>query len=323
MQKRQLGFEGPEVTTVGFGAWAIGGMNWGPTDDQVSLRAIHQALDEGANFIDTADVYGHGHSEDLIAQVLRERSDRDRIIIATKAGNDFLHAKPQDDQGYGPIIPNYRKEYLISAAEASLRRLGLDCLPLLQLHSPSTQMLDESDAFEALAILKEQGKIRLGGLSIQSFRETEQTRFLAPHRSVLDVIQVRYNLLERQAEEVLFPEAQRLEIGVIIRIPLLFGFLTGKFGPHATFGPDDHRSMNLSAQKLQQYLEQLNGLAPLYRAHPEETKGTVALRFCISHPATTTVIPGGKTPEQVTQNCLAGRLGPLPPESLALLPPPL
>jgi aryl-alcohol dehydrogenase-like predicted oxidoreductase len=298
-------------------------MNWGPTDDGESRAAIRAAIDAGVTFIDTADVYGHGHSEDLIAGVLEELpgSVRDRVVVATKAGNDFTSARPEDDQGYGPIRPNYRKDYLISAAEASLRRLKLDCLPLLQLHSPSSEMLEQSDAFEALATLKEQGKIRLGGLSIQSFRETEQARFLAPHREVLDVIQVRYNLLERDAEKVLFPEAERLGIGVIVRIPLLFGLLTGKFTRTSTFPAEDHRSMNLSADKLAGYLDRLESLRPLFDRYPDQSLATVALRFCISHPATSTVIPGAKRPAQVEENCRAGELGPLTPDDLRLLPP--
>jgi aryl-alcohol dehydrogenase-like predicted oxidoreductase len=318
-----LGANGPEVTVAGFGAWAIGGMNWGPTDDAESRQAIHAALDQGVTFLDTADVYGHGHSENLIGQVLAERSaaEREAVLVATKAGNDFSHARPEDDQGYGPIVPNYRKDYLIAAAEASLRRLGLDCLPLLQLHSPTTEMLDTSEAFEALATLKQQGKIRLGGLSIQSFRETDQARFLEPQRDVLDVIQVRYNLLEREAEKVLFPEAARLGIGVIVRIPLLFGFLTGKFTAQSTFLPEDHRSMNLSSDKLIAYLRQLEALAPLFARNRDQSMATVALRFCVTHPATSTVIPGAKRPSQVNENSRVGQLGPLTDADMALLPP--
>jgi aryl-alcohol dehydrogenase-like predicted oxidoreductase len=135
---------------------------------------------------------------------------------------------------------------------------------------------------------------------------------------VIDVIQVRYNLLERQAEEALFPAAGELGIGVIVRIPLLFGLLTGKFRRDSTFLPEDHRSMNLSAEKLEAYLARMEGLAPFFQACPDNTKATMALRFCISHPAVSTVIPGGKRPSQVEENCRAGYLGPLPPQVLAL-----
>ena len=169
MQYTKLGKRGPKVSTVGFGAWAIGGMNWGPTDDEVSMNALHTALDEGVTFIDTADVYGFGHSEDLIAKVLKERGKGD-VVIATKAGNDFYYASKESDEGYGAIQQNYAKDYLIEAAEKSIKRLGVDALDILQLHSPDLEKLERDEPWEALSILKEQGKIRHAGLSIQSFK---------------------------------------------------------------------------------------------------------------------------------------------------------
>ncbi|MBR9998225.1 MAG: aldo/keto reductase, partial [Cyclobacteriaceae bacterium] len=135
MQYTRLGSRGPEVSTIGFGAWAIGGMNWGETDDEISKKALHEAIDRGVTLIDTADVYGHGHSEKLIADVIRERG-RENIVIATKAGNDFYNATPEDDRGMGPIIQTYTQEYIIFAVEQSLKRLKVDALDILQLHSP-------------------------------------------------------------------------------------------------------------------------------------------------------------------------------------------
>lgn len=311
MQYRKLGARGPKVSTMGFGAWAIGGMNWGPTDDEVSKNALHAALDEGVTLIDTADVYGFGHSEELVAQVLAERGYKNGIVVATKAGNDFYNAKNDDDKGYGPIKSNADKDYILFAAEQSLRRLKVDCLDLLQLHSQPTELLERDDAWEALAILKKQGKIRHAGWSVQSFKETEQAHLLDRHHDLIDVIQVRYNLLEREAEKELFPKAQQYGIGVIVRIPLLFGLLTGKFTRQSTFGEDDHRRMNLSPEKLDQYLTQLEGLKPLYDRYPGQTMTQVSLRFCITHPACHTAIPGAKTPAQVKDNCRASDLGPL------------
>lgn len=307
----QLGPRGPRVSVIGFGAWAVGGLNWGPTDDTVSRQAIHAALDAGVTFIDTADVYGRGHSEELIAGVLRERGRPADIVIATKAGNDFYNADEKDDQGYGAIRQNYSREYLIFATEQSLKRLGVDCLDILQLHSPDRDKLDRDEPWDALAILKRQGKIRHAGLSVQSFRETEQADLLDLHRDLLDVIQVRYNLLERDAERVLFPKARQYGIGVIVRIPLLFGLLTGKFTRASRFGDDDHRRMNLSPEKLDANLTRLEALKPLFARYPTQTMAQVALRFCITHPACHTVIPGAKTPEQVRDNVAAGDLGPL------------
>lgn len=322
METRRLGARGPQVTTIGFGAWAIGGKNWGPTDDEVSKRALHAALDEGVTLIDTADVYGFGHSEELIREVLDERGGKpDELVIATKAGNDFYFATEKDDIGYGPIRSNADKDYILHAAEQSLKGLNVDCLDILQLHSQPTEMLEQDDPWEALATLKEQGKIRHAGWSIQSFKETESVPLLRKHAELIDVLQVRYNLLEREAEKELFPACQELGVGVIVRIPILFGLLTGKFTRQSRFIEEDHRSMNLSPEKLDKYLAEFEALQPLYDRYPEQTKTQVSLRFCITHPACSTAIPGAKTPEQVADNCAASRLGPLPADWLADLPP--
>jgi myo-inositol catabolism protein IolS len=319
MQYTQLGQRGPKISTIGFGAWAIGGMNWGPTDDEVSKRALHDALDQGTTLIDTADVYGFGHSEDLVAQVIEERGGKGDVIIATKAGNDFYNPSEDSDKGYGPIQSNADKDYIIFAAEQSLKRLKVDCLDILQLHSQPTEMLERDDAWEALAILKEQGKIKHAGWSVSSFKETEQSFLLDRHHELLDVIQVRYNLLEREAEKELFPKAQKYGVGVIVRIPILFGFLAGKFDRDSRFGEDDHRRMNLSPEKLDLYLKQLEKIQPLYDRYPDQKMVQVSLRYCISHPACHTAIPGGKTSEQVIQNCGASDLGIIPPEQIPAL----
>lgn len=316
MRYRQLGDHGPTVSTVGFGTWAIGGLNWGKTDDEVSRRAIHEALDCGVTLIDTADVYGHGHSEELIARVLRERG-KGNVIIATKAGNDFYHATGEDDKGYGRQRMNYDRDYLIEAAEKSLTRLNVDTLDILQLHSPDTANLDRDDPWDALEALKRQGKIRWAGWSIQSFQEILQARFLDDHHDLIDILQVRYNLLEREAEKVLFPKAASYGTGIIVRIPLLFGLLSGKFTRQSVFGTDDHRRFNLSPGKLDDYLNRLDGVRPLFDRFPGQSMTQVSLRFCLTHPACHTVIPGGKTPEQVRENCAASDLGPIDPRDLS------
>ncbi len=313
MQYTQLGKRGPTISTVGFGAWAIGGMNWGKTDDEVSLNALHKAVDKGVTLIDTADVYGFGHSEELISKLIKERG-KDNIIIATKAGNDFYNASSEDDAGYGAIKQTYTKEYIVFAAEQSLKRLGVEAIDILQLHSPNLDKLERDEPWEALEQLKKDGKIINAGFSIQSFKETEHAHLLDQHHDLIDSIQVRYNLLEREAEEVLFPKAQKYGIGVIVRIPLLFGFLTGKFTKDSKFIEEDHRSMNLSKEKLEKYLTQLEKIRPLFDEYPDQSMAQVSLRFCISHPACHTVIPGAKTDKQVIENCSASDLGPIPEE---------
>ena len=310
MQYKQLGSRGPLVSTIGFGAWAIGGVHWGKTEDEVSIRALHAAIDQGVTLIDTADVYGFGHSEELIARVIRDRG-KENLVIATKAGSDFYNPDPSDDDGYGAISPNYSKEYLIEAAEKSLTRLQVDALDILQLHSPELSILERDEPWMALEKLKKDGKIKHAGLSIKSFEETKQAPLLDLHHDILDCIQVRYNLLEREAEDLLFPKAMEHGIGVIVRIPLLFGLLTGKFDRNSQFGEDDHRRMNLSAKKLDSSLEDLEGHQILFDRYKEQSKTQVSLRFAISHPACHTAIPGAKTAKQVQENCSSSDLGPL------------
>ena len=311
MQYIQLGKRGPRVSTIGFGAWAIGGVNWGSTDDEVSKNALRRALDLGVTLIDTADVYGNGHSEKLIAEVLKERG-KGGVIVATKMGNDFYHADESDDTGFGPIRANYDRKYLIWAAEQSLRRLNLEAIDIMQLHSPTTELAKRDEPWEALLRLKEQGKILHAGISIISFCETEQAFLLDEHCDLLDCIQVRYNILEREAEKELLPKAQEHGIGVIVRIPILFGLLTGKFDRDSRFGDDDHRRHTLSPEKLEEYFNKLDDLKPFYDRYPDQSMAQTSLRFCISHPACHLAIPGAKTPEQVRDNCAASDLGPIP-----------
>ncbi len=317
MEYKKLGARGPVVSTVGFGAWGISGRDWGTTDDDKSRKAIETALDAGVTFIDTADVYGFGHSEELIREVLDHRSDRDRIIIATKAGNNFYPFRGQQHKTT-PANIDYSVKHLVFAAEQSLQRLNLEVLDILQLHSPDLEILEQDEPWLALEKLKKDGKIKHAGWSVQSFKETEQAHILERHHELLDVIQVRYNLLEREAEKVLFPMALRYGTGVIVRIPLLFGLLSGKFKTDARFGDNDHRRFNLSPEKLESYLSDLQRYQPLFDECPDHSMAQLSLRFCIAHPACHTVIPGGKTPEQVRENVVASDLSFIPHEKYSI-----
>ncbi len=307
MKYTKLGKNGPTVSTVGFGAWGISGRDWGAADDDAAVRALHEAIDKGVTFIDTADVYGYGHSEELIARVIREREKRDDLVIATKAGNNFY---PLLDK-HLPVTPvnhDYSREHLIFAVEQSLKRLGVETLDILQLHSPDTEILERDEPWEVLESLKRSGKIRYAGWSVQSFRETEQAPFLERHHDLLDVIQVRYNLLEREAEKKLFPLAMQYGTGIIVRIPILFGLLAGKFNRETRFPENDHRKINLSPEKLDLYLSQLEKMMPFFEKYDNYTMTQLSLRFCLSHPATHTVIPGMRTVEQVHENIGAAEM---------------
>jgi aryl-alcohol dehydrogenase-like predicted oxidoreductase len=313
MKYRKLGVNGPLISTVGFGAWGISGRDWGQTDDENSRKAINAALDAGVNFIDTADVYGFGHSEELISQVLNERSDKDQIVIASKAGNNFYPFIGQAHKTT-PINNDYSVKHIEFAVEQSLKRLNLEALDILQLHSPALEILEKDEPWLALERLKKAGKIKQAGWSIQSFEETTQAHILERHHEIIEVIQVRYNLLERRAEEVLLPMALKYGTGVIVRIPLLFGLLSGKFNQNSTFGKNDHRRSNLSPEKLTVYLKDLTDCQPLFDKYPKYSPAQLSLRFCISHPACHVVIPGGKTPQQVQENIVASDLDFIPQE---------
>ena len=308
---RKLGINGPLVSTVGFGAWGISGRDWGKTDDENSRKAIHAALDAGVTFIDTADVYGFGHSEELIRQVLDKRSDKDKIVIATKAGNNFYPYVGQDHK-VTPFNNDYSVKHLQFAAEQSIKRLNVEALDILQLHSPGLDILEQDEPWLALERLKKGGKIKHAGWSVQSFGEISQAHILERHHELLDVIQVRYNLLERQAEEVLFPMAIKYGTGVIVRIPLLFGLLSGKFNNETKFGDNDHRRNNLSPEKLNKYLEDYKACKSIFDKYSDYSPAQLSLRFCISHPACHVVIPGGKTEKQVRENVVASDLDFIP-----------
>lgn len=306
MHYRKLCKNGPEISAISYGAWGISGKDWGDTDDSESIEAINTALDNGVNLIDTADVYGFGHSDELINNVLKDRNEKGKVFVATKAGNDFYNQK--DEEGNPDIVPNYNKDYLLGAVDKSLERLEVEQLDLLQLHSPTTEMLQSPDPWDALAKLKSDKKIKYAGISIQSFKETEQAGFLDEYYDIIDVLQVRYNMLEREAEKELFPKAQKYGIGIIVRIPLLFGFLTGKFTKDSKFGENDHRRFNLSHEKLEDYFERLEKLKPFFEKHNEYSMAQLSLGFTLKHPAVSCAIPGGKNPKQVKENCEAANI---------------
>lgn len=317
MKYKKLGLNGPKISTVGFGAWGISGRDWGKTDDNNSKKAIHAALDSGITFIDTADVYGFGHSEKLIGEVLNERSDKDKIVIASKAGNNFYPFLGQDHD-ITPSNLDYSIKHLEFAVEQSLKRLNIEALDLLQLHSPGLDILEKDEPWEAMERLKAKGKIKHAGWSVQSFEETTQAHILEKHHELIDIIQVRYNLLEREAEKVLFPMALKYGTGVIVRIPLIFGLLAGKFNEKSTFGDNDHRRFNLSPDKLSTYLNDLSNYRPVFDKYKDNSLAQLSLRFCISHPACHVVIPGGKTKEQVQENAGASDLDFIPYNSFTV-----
>jgi aryl-alcohol dehydrogenase-like predicted oxidoreductase len=286
---RPLGSTGLKVSEIGFGAWAIGGNafgnSYGPTDDEESTRSIHAALDAGCNFFDTADVYGQGHSEELLGQALKSR--RNDVILATKGGSDFYHKPPR---------LNFSETHLIFAVEESLKRLGTDVIDVYQLHNPPFSLIESGHLFEPLEKLKTQGKIRFYGISIHD----PQEGLLAMKMGKLSTIQVVFNYLRRDAAEELFPKAVMEGVGIIAREPLSNGFLAGKYSKDSVFPVGDIRH-----QWPSKYQAQLVAQIEQFRksVNPDEmTLSQAAIRFVLSQQAVSVVIPGVKTISQAEEN---------------------
>src|SRR5260370_19228133 len=302
MKYRTLGKTAIKVSEVGFGAWAIGGNNYGnsygPTDDKDSLAAIEKALELGCNFYDTADVYGHGHSEELLGQALKER--RRDVILATKVGGDFYHDPPR---------MNFNPEYLEFASEKSCERLQTDYIDLYQLHNPPAQLLKNGKIFEVLEKLKDGGRIRHYGISIHDPQEV----LLSMKYGQPAAIQVVFNVLRQEAKNQLFQAAREQNVAIIAREPLSNGFLTGKFNIDSTFPSGDIRS-----NFPRNYLAGLIGAAQQLRLLESKTRtlAQASIRFALDHKDVSTVIPGAKTPQQTEENIKASDIPPLTGEQL-------
>lgn len=295
MHYRTLGKTGLRVSEVGFGCWAIGGQHWGKVDDQESLRALARALELGINFFDTADVYGAGHSEELLGRAFAGK--RDQVVIATKLGNRIM---PDERR-----IKDFSPAWIREAAEKSLSRLKTDIIDLYQLHSPRPDFEYSDDIVEALERLREAGKIRHYGISLSKDGPVSTGLRVIAGGKRCDVFQVVYNILERGVEKELFPASREAGVGIIARVPLASGFLTGKFGPDVTFPPNDHRSESFPPSKARATVEKVERLRPIAEAWGK-TLAQLALQYCLSRPEVSVVIAGAKTPEQVQDNAAAG-----------------
>jgi aryl-alcohol dehydrogenase-like predicted oxidoreductase len=286
MHYRTLGRTGLRVSDIGFGAMTIGGEIFGATDDQESLRALHRALDSGMNFIDTADAYGRGHSEELLAQILKTR--RNEVVLATKGGNQFTVR-----QG----LRNFDPDYITSALEASLKRLQIDAIDLYQLHNPSPEIMQRGDIFARLDRCKKEGKIRFYGVSL----EKTEDGLVAMQTGKPDTLQVVYNILHQDPEEQLFPLAQKENIGIIARVPLERGVLSGRFKSTTEFMQKDWRKGVFSDEGLAQTQAAVEKLQFLVKGDVPNL-AQAALRFILSNPVVSSVIPGIRTVTQVDDN---------------------
>lgn len=304
MKYRKLGRTDLVVSEIGLGTWAIGGDEWGPTDEAESIRTIQRALELGVNFIDTADVYGAGHSEELIATALKAR--RDEYIVASKVGFD-IYSRPGIPGGSGQ---NFSRDYIVFAADQSLMRLQTDVIDLYQLHNPSLQVIQQGEALETLEKLKAQGKIRFIGVSI----DTVEEGIACIETGKVDTLMVTYNLLVQEPAKVLFPLARSENIGIIIRTPLAFGLLTDKYTPETIFPEGDFRREKGKGWLLEE-LRKVEKLRFLVKGR-FKTLTQAAIAFVLSNDAVSGVIPGAKTVRQVEENSVVSSLAPLDPEDL-------
>jgi aryl-alcohol dehydrogenase-like predicted oxidoreductase len=298
MEKRRLGRTGLEVSVVGFGAMTIGGI-FGPVDDAVSLKALHAAVDAGMNFIDTSDAYGAGHSERVIGTFLKERPDRDRIVVCTKGGNNMVTG-----------ARNFTPDYIRNCIAGSLQRLGVDAIDVYLLHNPSLANLQAEDSFEVLEAYKAQGKIKHWGVSVNTLAECD----LAVTAGRAAVMQMEYNILEQEPEAV-FAKAHAAGVGVIARVPLKRGLLSGRFDEHWTFDEGDRRQQMFSPERLPALVAKVRQIEAA--ADFDRPLAEVAVRFCVSNPHVAVTIAGIRTPAQANANAMAG--APLPAEVLARL----
>jgi aryl-alcohol dehydrogenase-like predicted oxidoreductase len=297
MKYRNLGKTDYEVSEVSFGGWAIGG-TWGDVEDEQSMAALEEAVDQGINFFDTADVYGDGRSERLMAK-LRKETDKE-INIATKAGRRL---NPHTAEGYN-------KENLNKFVDRSLKNLDVDTIDLLQLHCPPTEVYDQEELFEILEEMVEAGKINKYGVSVEKVEEAMKA---LEHENVATV-QIIFNMFRHKPADEFFAKAKEKGVGIICRVPLASGLLTGKFSKDSTFEEDDHRNFNRNGEAFDKgetfsgvdFELGLKAVDELEEIKPKAlTMAQFALKWILMHDAVSCVIPGGKKPWQVKDNAAA------------------
>ena len=308
MNYRPLGRTGWNVSEISFGAWAIGGA-WGTADDKESIAALHAAIDCGVNFIDTADVYGMGRSERLIAQLKKEC--KEEIVVATKAGRRL----PKQ------LVEGYSRENLTAWIDDSRQNLGMDCLDLVQLHCPPTDLYYHPEVFGLLDNFVREGRIRFYGVSVERVEEALK----AIDYPNVQTVQIIFNCFRHRPAELFFAQARKRKVGILARVPLASGLLTGRITNQTEFAKDDHRKFNrhgeafdvgetFSGVDLDVAMEAVEELKPL--VPPGITLSQFALRWILMFDAVTCAIPGGKRPAQVEENCGASGMPALAPDQM-------
>ena len=311
MEHRELGRTGWRISPISYGAWAIGGDAWGQTDDAESMRSLHRAVDLGVNFIDTADVYGDGHSERLIAQLRRERPGEE-IVVATKAGRRL---KPH-------VAAGFTRENLEAFVDRSLANLGTDTIDLLQLHCPPPDVYDMPETFGALDDIVQTGKLRYYGVSVEAVDEALR----ASRHPNVQSIQIIFNMFRLKPAEELFSVVREKRIGILARVPLASGLLSGKLRRDSAFAATDHRNYNRHGESFDvgetfsgvDYETGLTAVEELKSLVPEgASMAQLALRWILMFPEVSAAIPGAKNVQQTEDNVRAADLPALSADAMA------
>ena len=311
MRYRKLGRTRLDVSEIGYGAWGIGGSLWQDSDDRDSVAALRRAIDLGLNFIDTALAYGSGHSENLVGQVVRDAGRR--VCVATKVPpkNQLWPAQP----GIG-IEEVFPYDYIMACTERSLRNLGLDVIDLQQLHVWNPEWIGRDEWRRGFEDMKKAGKVRFVGVSINDHQPDSALELI--RTGLIDTVQVIYNIFDQSPERNLFPLCLEKNVGVLARVPLDEGSLTGTITPSTVFAPADFRADYFRGDRKAQVVQRVNALKKDL-VGVEGSLPEIALRFCLSQPAVSTVIPGMRSRRNVEANCHVSDQGPLPVETLRIL----
>ncbi|MGA3243397.1 MAG: aldo/keto reductase [Bacteroidota bacterium] len=295
MKYRPFGKTGINVSEIGYGAWGIGGAMWQGATDEESMRALHKAIDMGVNFVDTALVYGDGHSEGLVGRLVRER--KERIYVATKVPpkNGQWPARKGVD-----LNETFPHDYIIKKTEQSLKNLNLDFVDILQFHVWDDEWTDQAEWSDAISKLKEEGKIRHFGVSINDHQPENALKLAASGK--VDTFQVIYNIFDQSPEDKLFPLCKEKNIGVIVRVPLDEGGLGGSITADTVFPDGDFRNNYFKGDRKKQIVDRVSKLMQISGTEAQSI-AELALRFVLSHPAVSTVIPGMRSTKNVDANC--------------------
>ena len=313
MVRHRLGKTGLEISLLGYGAWGIGGNMWIGADDDESVRALRRAIELGVDFIDTAAGYGAGHSELLVGRVVREVAET--VHVATKIPPKNLTWPAPAGVHAAEAFP---ADWVIEQTEMSLERLGLDAVDVLQFHVWSDEWVGQGDWLDAIVELKRAGKITAFGVSINDHQPANAVKLVESGH--VDTVQVIYNVFDQSPEDELFPAAEAADVGVIARVPFDEGSLTGRIRPDTEFPEGDFRNRYFRGDRKQQVWERAQAVTADMNVAVDEL-AEIALRFCITHPAVSTAIPGMRTVRNVERNVAAVERGPLSHEQVAALRP--